>query len=135
MAATIFAANESTVLLNGQAVDGVKAIEYRHHQVRSNIYALGSAERVGMVSGPQLVEGRLRVVSTSAALNVLTGEQPFQITAMLKRGDTKMTVTFDECHLVEKSFTMETGGAGDAVYEFTATRVREEPASAGATPA
>jgi hypothetical protein len=129
MAATIFAANESSVLLNGKAVDGVRGIEYRHHQVRSNLYALGSAERVGMVSGPQVVEGRLRVVSTSADLNALAGENAFQITAVLKHGATQMTVTFDECHLAQKSFTMETGGAGEAVYEFTATRVREEASS------
>ncbi|WP_437569803.1 hypothetical protein [Sorangium sp. So ce542] len=135
MAATIFAANESTVLLNGQPIDGVRGIDYRHQQVRSNVYALGSAERIGMISGPQIVEGRLRVVSTSVALNALTGEAPFQITAMLKRGETRMTVTFDECYLLQKSLSLETGGVGEAVYEFTATRVREEPASASATPA
>ena len=71
---TIFAANESSVLLNGELVEGVNAIDYRHQQDRQNIYALGSAERVGMTSGPQSVEGRLSVVSTSAAFNALTGD-------------------------------------------------------------
>jgi hypothetical protein len=130
MAATIFAANESTVLLNGQPVEGVQGIDFRFNQVRNNVYALGSAERVAMVSGPQLVEARLHVVSTSAALNALTGEEPFQVTAMLKRGGTQMTVTFDECHLTGKSFGLKTGGTGEAVYEFTAARVREEAAAA-----
>lgn len=133
MAATIFAANESSVLLNGQPVDGVQGIDFRFNQVRTNVYALGSAERAAMVSGPQLVEGRLHVVSTSAAMNALTGEAPFQITAMLKRGAAQMTVTFDECHLTGKTFTLKTGGAGEAVYEFTAARVREEAAAAAAT--
>ena len=125
---TIFAANESTVMLNGEAVDGVRGLEYRHRQQRSNIYVLGKAERHGMASGPQFVEGRLRVASTSAKLNGLTGDQSFQITATLKQGNTKMTVTFDECHLVEKSFAMDAGEHGEASYSFTATRVREEVA-------
>ena len=124
--ATIFAANESTVLLDGEAIEGARAIEYRHHQVRENVYALGQAERVGLISGPQSVEGRIRVVSTSKALNDLTGDTPFQISASLKQGDTKMTVTFDECYLVEKQFDMNVGGTGEALYRFTATRVREE---------
>lgn len=123
---TIFAANESSVLLNGTVVEGVRSIEYRHQQTRQNIYALGSAERIGMASGPQLVEGRLRVVSTSGALNGLTGDAPFQITAQFKQGDTQMTVSFDDCFLLEKEFGMSANGHGEAVYKFTATRVREE---------
>jgi hypothetical protein len=125
---TIFAANESSVMLNGEAVEGVRSIEYRHKQTRQNIYALGSAERVGMASGPQSVEGRLHVISTSASFNALTGDAPFQITATLKQGETAMTVTFDDCFLLEKEFAMAASGHGEAVYSFTATRVREEAA-------
>jgi hypothetical protein len=124
--ATIFAASESTVLLNGQPVEGIRSIEYRHVQARSNVYALGSAERVAMVSGPILVEGVMRVFSTSDALNQLAGNTAFQVTAQLRHGDTNMTVSFDECFLKEKSFSMEVGGQGEALYSFTATRVREE---------
>jgi hypothetical protein len=126
--ATIFAANESSVMLNGEAIDGVRGLDYRHRQQRSNIYVLGKAERHGMASGPQLVEGRLRVASTSDKLNALTGDAPFQITATLKQGNSKMTVTFDECHLLEKSFAMDAGEHGEATYAFVATRVREEVA-------
>ncbi|HXG24678.1 MAG TPA: hypothetical protein VNJ09_09005 [Chthonomonadales bacterium] len=129
---TIFAANESSVLINGTPVEGVRSIEYRHAQARDNIYALGSAERIGMTSGPQMVEGRLRVVSTNATLNGLTGDTAFQISAQLKHGNTSMTVTFDECFLTEKSLSLGVGGYAEAVYGFTATRVREELAQAGA---
>ena len=123
---TIFAASESQVLVNGEVVEGVRAIEYRHQQVRENVYALGSTERIGMISGPQFVEGRLKVASTSAALNALTGDAQFQITAQLKHGATTMTVTFDECYLQEKTFNVGVGGHGEATYAFTATRIREE---------
>ncbi len=123
---TIFAANESVVLLNGDPVEGVRTIDYRHQQVRQNVYALGSAERIGMTSGPQSVEARLTVASTSSGFNGLTGDEPFQVTAQLRQGETEMTVSFDDCFLTEKGFEMGAGGHGEAFYGFTAARVREE---------
>ncbi len=123
---TILAANESTVLLDGKPVEGVRAIEYRQQQARENIYALGRAERIGMTTGAQVVEGRLRVASTSPALAALAIDQSFQISALLKHGSTTMTVTFDECFLLEKSFAMAVSSVGESIYSFTATRVREE---------
>ena len=128
---TLFAASESSVMVDGEAVEGVRAIEYRHQQTRSNVYALGSTERIGMVSGGQSVEGRLRVTSTNGKLNGLTGDRVFQVIATLKHtgpdNKTKqMVVTFDECYLLDKSFGIETGGHGEAVYTFSAVRVKEE---------
>ena len=127
--ATLFAASESSVMVDGEAIDGVRAIEYRFQQQRSNVYALGSTERVGMVSGGQTVEGRLRIASTNAKLNGISG--PFQVVATLRHtgADNKtktMTVTFDECYLTDKSFGIETNGHGEAVYGFSAVRLREE---------
>lgn len=125
---TIFAANESSVLVDGTAVEGVVALEYRRRQARANVYALGTAERIGMISGGQAVEGRLTVASTSPGLDAIPAEQTFQVSAQLKRGDTSLTVTFDECILAEKEFALTVGEHGQAVYGFTAARVREEPA-------
>jgi hypothetical protein len=127
--ATIFAANESLVMVEGEAIEGVHSIEYRQHQLRENIYALGRAERIGMVSGQMTVEGRLIVASTNPKLDGLKGDTPFQIIAQLKHGETSMTVTFDECFMLEKSFNMGVGGHGESTYDFTATRVKEEIAS------
>lgn len=125
---TIFAANESSVMVDGTAVEGVVALEYRRRQARANVYALGSAERIGLVSGLQAVEGRLTVASTSPGLDAIPPEQTFQVSAQLKRGDSAVTVTFDECSLAEKEFALTVGEHGQAVYAFTAARVREEPA-------
>ena len=122
----IFAASESIVLVDGETIEGVRSVDYRFTQARMNVYALGSAERIGMVSGPQTVEGELRVASTSPGLNSKIGDALFQITAQLKHGKTAMTVTFDECLLLSKSFEMGVGGSGEAVYTFSAARVREE---------
>jgi hypothetical protein len=124
--ATVFAATESSVLVDGQPVEGVQGIDYRMRRARSNVYALGSTERVGVTSGAYDVDGRLRVASASVALDALTGEQLFQIVANLRHGETSSTVTFDECFITAKTFDLTVGGTGEAVYSFSAARVREE---------
>lgn len=123
---TIYAASESAVLVNGEAIEGVTSIEYRRHQVRTNIYSIGGSERIGLSSGPITVDGRLRVTSANAALDALGSGDQFQIAATLRQGETQVSVSFDECYMVEKAFEMSAGGHGAAVYAFTATRVREE---------
>jgi hypothetical protein len=122
---TIVAANDSAVLLNGEPVEGVRSIEYRRHQARQNVYALGSAERIAITSGPAGVEGRLTVASTAPKLDQVPSTSSFQITARLRHGDTTVTVAFDDCYLLDKSFALGAGGHGEAVYGFSAARVRE----------
>jgi hypothetical protein len=124
--ATLFAANESSVMVDGERIEGVRAVEYRNEQSRENVYSLGGAERIGIVSGPQVVEAQIRVASTNSVLDGKLGDNQFQVTAQLQHGETTMTVTFDECYLLDKSFTIGVGGVGEALYSFTATRVREE---------
>jgi len=126
MATTIFAANESQVLVNGKAIDGVRSLEYRRAQARENVFGLGTNERIGVVSGGQVLEGRVHVASTSPALDALTVDQAFQLQAVLVHGSTRMTVDFDECLLQEKTFELSAGGHGEAIYSFTATRFREK---------
>ena len=124
---TIFAANESKVEIGGNQVEGVRALEYRRVQNRGNVFALGTHERIGMVSGPQVIEGQLRVASTAPTLDAVTSNASFQIIATLAHGDTKMRVTIDECFLTEKTFEIDVGGVGETVYAFTATRLSETP--------
>lgn len=122
---SVFAATESAVLVDGTALEGVRAIEYRSTTARSDLYAIGSSERIGVITGHRSVEGRIRVASTAPPLDALVGDAFFQIAAPLRQGDTEVTVSFDECLLTEKSFAMGAGGHGETVYAFTATRVRE----------
>ncbi len=126
---TIFAANESRVMINGNVVEGVRALAYRRVQARENVYAVGSSERIGVVSGAAVFEGQLRVASTAQVLDQLAPDASFQVSAMLKHNDQQVTVTLDECFLQEKSFDMGVGGHGESVYSFTATRAREERAA------
>lgn len=123
---TIYAANESQVLVDGNAIEGVRLIEYRTMQSRESIYGLGGAERIAMVSGPQVLEGRIHVASTAPALDAITTDQSFQVSAVLVHGDTRKSVTFHECFLQEKSFDLSVGSHGESRYSFTATRAVEE---------
>jgi len=122
---TVFAANESAVLVDGVPIEGVRSVEYRTNTVRSDLYALGSSERIGVITGQRSVEGRIRVASSAPPLDALVGDTFFQIAAPLRQGGAEITVSFDECLLTEKSFSMSAGGHGESVYAFTATRVRE----------
>jgi hypothetical protein len=124
MPATIFAANESSVQINGTPLEGVRSVEYHFQQARSNVYALGSAERVGIISGAQSVEGRIRVASTAGALDQIPANASFDVLLMLRHGETSVEVAFDECVLTDKTFDLSVGGHGEAVYTFTAVRVR-----------
>jgi hypothetical protein len=123
---TIYAASESAVLVNGEAIEGVTSIEYRRRQVRTSIYSIGGSERIGLSSGPITVDGRILVTSASATLDALGGGESFQVAATLRQGETQVSVSFDECYMVEKAFEMGAGAHGQAVYAFTATRVRED---------
>jgi hypothetical protein len=124
MPATIFAANESNVQVNGQPIEGVRAVEYQYRLARSSVYALGSAERVGIVSGARYVEGRIRVASTAPVLDQLEPEATFAVLMTLRQGETSVEVAFDDCLLTERSFDINVGAHGEAVYAFTASRVR-----------
>lgn len=123
---TIFSSNESSIMINGESVEGVSGIEYRYNQIRHNIYSLGSAERVGMVSGQRSIEGQISASSTITSLDGLIEDVPFQVSAQLRQGETLMTVAFDDCQLTDKQFSLAVGEHGQSVYRFIATRVREE---------
>ncbi|MBP0445847.1 hypothetical protein J8J14_13790 [Roseomonas sp. SSH11] len=126
---TIYAASESTVSLDGKPIEGVRALEFRQARQRTNVYALGSTERIAVISGPESVEGRLVVASTSPALDAV-GAGMFQLMATLRHGETSRTVTFDECYLTGRSFAMSAGEHGEGTYMFSAARVRDDPPAA-----
>lgn len=124
--AQIYAANESAVLINGEPVLGVQSLEYRRVRERSNVYAVGGAERVGVITGRESVEVRLSVASTAQLLDEAGwADEPFDMVAQLRSGETETTVAFNECLIVEKNFAMPVAGRGETVYDITATRVQE----------
>src|SRR4051794_22998204 len=96
---TVFSANESAVLVDGTPLEGVRSVEYRTRTLRNDLYAIGSSERIGVITGGRSVEGRIRVASSAPPLDALVGDAFFQIAAPLRQGDTEITVSFDECLL------------------------------------
>ena len=129
---SVFIANSSAVLVAGERVPGVTSIDFRHHRQQENVYALGSAERVSVIYGGTEVSGRIVVASNSATLDTLLGSgEEFQIVANLSaRPDLtpERTMAFDGCQMTDKTFALTAGGHAEAVYMFTATRLREESA-------
>jgi hypothetical protein len=123
----VYSALRSEAKVNGQTIEGLQSIEYREQKSRSDVGSIGTDERVAVVFGLKIVTGRLRVASADKTLDglVSTGEA-FSITAILRHGETTRTVAFDECVMDEKTFAMEAAVHGETVYQFSATRLREE---------
>lgn len=131
--ADVFVANSSGILVDNDPVAGARGIDYRVEHEQSDVHALGSAERVAVYYGASRVRGQIRVASVNERLDALaTSGAAFQVVANLAHGQTARSVAFDECHIEGKTFSMTAGGHGEAVYSFTATRVREESQSAPA---
>jgi len=122
----VFTAFASEARVNGTVVEGLQSIEYHHRKSRYNVGAIGTDERIAVYFGMRVVLGSLRVASDNADLDTLldSGEQ-FTVSAVLRHGDGSRTVTFDGCVMDEKSFVLSTQAHGEAVYTFSATRVRE----------
>lgn len=130
---TIYAANESEVRVGKDPpMAGVRSLEYARLHSWESLYAMGSAERIGVTSGASVVQGRLRVLSTSPELDAVAPDASFSMSAHLKHGTAFLDVDFHECYLDGKTLEMSVSGQAEAVYSFTATRVTETPGSSPA---
>ena len=128
---TIFNANRSGVLVDGEPVEGLQSLTFRVITEREDIRAIGTDERVDVVFGLRTVHGELVVKSASPELDTrLTDRARFQLVANLQKNDdadsTPSTYSFDDCFVESKSFGLDAGGSAATNYRFTATRVREE---------
>ena len=132
--ANVFVANSSGILVDNEPVEGVRGLDYQLERTQSDVHALGSAERVAVYYGATTVRAKLRVASVSERLDALAASgDMFQVVANLAHGQSARSVSLDECHMDGKVFTMGAGSHAEAVYSFTATRVREEDLSTPAT--
>lgn len=131
-APTLMSANVSNIKVDGKVVPGLQAIEYKVVRNKQNVNNIGTDERVGVDYGPMVVTGTLTVRSTYPKLDELlikdvADVKGFQIVVELKKlGKSIKTLTFDECYLDGKSFSMDANGVGLSNYDFTSTRLREQ---------
>ncbi|WP_309897343.1 hypothetical protein [Archangium sp.] len=127
---TVFSANRSSILVDGEAVEGLQSIAFRVVTEREDIRAIGSNERVDVIFGLRTVQGELIIRSASVKLDgLLQNRAKFQLVTSLKRTegtDDTRTLSFDDCFVEGKSFRLDAHGSAATTYAFTATRVREE---------
>jgi hypothetical protein len=136
---SVISANVSDIKCDGETIAGLQTIEYKIMRNRQNIHRIGSHERLGVDYGPMYVVGSLKVRSTYPKLDSIlisssAEVKPFQLVVDLKStalgieawGKAVKTLTFDECYLEDKTFSMDANGVGFSVYTFTSTRVREQ---------
>jgi len=130
---TIYSANSSSVLVDGDAVDGMQSLAFRVLTEREDVRAIGSDERIDVSFGLRTIQGEIVVRSTSDKLNQLLDERTgFQLVASLSKSKGIQTTekaksyAFDQCYVESKSFGLDAGGTGTTTYSFTATRMRIE---------
>jgi hypothetical protein len=126
----LVSAAKSKVTIDGDEVNGIQSIDFKVKRRQADVESVGWGERIGVESGQVIVTGTLRVSSMFKKLDDLlymAVPDSFNMVAELKKGeDLVKKITFDECYLDDKSFEMTANGVGLTVYNFTATRVREE---------
>lgn len=128
---TVLNANNSTLLVDGDAVEGIQSIAFRVVTERENIRAIGSDERVAVSFGLRTVQGEVVVRSVAAGLDTkLATRASFSMVASLKNGPgadaAQRSYAFDDCYVEGKALGVSAGGVAETTYSFTATRVREE---------
>jgi hypothetical protein len=130
MSLVIASAATSKITIEGEDVAGLQSIEFAVRRRQMDVDAVGVGERIGVDAGHIFVTGTLRIRSLNSTLDerlYALVPEPFNMVAELKQGETTVkTITFDECFLDDKSFELTANGVGVTVYNFTATRVREE---------
>lgn len=125
--AQLFTAFASEVKINEETVEGLQSIEYNVVKNRQQVGAIGSDERIAVYFGIKNVAGKLRIASINSTLDgFLQANTAFSVSATLRNGDAKRTVSFDSCFLEDKAFGLNSEGHAETVYSFSATRVREE---------
>jgi hypothetical protein len=112
MATTIWSATESKVMVDSKEIEGLQSIEYKVNRNRTDIISVGKPLRQGVEYGVKVVNGKLRVKSSCPPLDDKLSkanleEAKFTLQAQLKKGGTKKTVTFQDCYLDDREFTIE----------------------------
>jgi hypothetical protein len=130
MSMFLVSAATSVVIIDGEQVMGIQSLEYKVVRRQVDVESVSMAERMGVESGLITVTGTLRIKSLNRKLDDLLYMDvpvPFNMVAELNKGEELIKkITFDECYVDDKSFELGAEGVGLTVYDFTATRVREE---------
>ena len=130
MTTTVWSAKDSKIMVDSKEVVGLQSIEFKESMVRSDVTGIGQPLRLGVEYGVKAINGKLRVKSSCPPLDEKLAKKEltdakFTLQAQLKKGTQSKTVTFQDCYLDDREFSMEVGGSGIATYTFSATDVKE----------
>lgn len=130
MTIEMWSATESKVMVDSTEVEGLQSIEFKVSRSRSDIVAVGKPLRQGVEYGVKVVTGKLKVKSTNPALDEKLektdlDDAKFTLQAQLKKGSKSKNVTFQDCYLDDRDFSIDVNGVGIATYTFTATDLQE----------
>ncbi len=130
MTIEMWSATESKVMVDSTEVEGLQSIEFKVSRSRSDIVAVGKPLRQGVEYGVKVVTGKLKVKSTNPALDEKLektdlDDAKFTLQAQLKKGSKSKNVTFQDCYLDDRDFSVDVNGVGIATYTFTATDLQE----------
>ncbi len=130
MTIEIWSATESKVMVDSTEVEGLQSIEFKVSRSRSDIIAVGQPLRQGVEYGVKVVTGKLKVKSTNPALDEKLektdlDDAKFTLQAQLKKGSKSKNVTFQECYLDDRDFSVDVNGVGISTYTFTAMDLQE----------
>ncbi len=130
MTIEIWSATESKVMVDSTEVEGLQSIEFKVSRSRSDIVAVGQPLRQGVEYGVKVITGKLKVKSTNPALDEKLektdlDDAKFTLQAQLKKGSKSKNVTFQDCYLDDRDFSVDVNGVGISTYTFTATDLQE----------
>ncbi len=130
MTIEIWSATERKVMIDSTEVEGLQSIEFKVSRSRSDIVAVGQPLRQGVEYGVKVITGKLKVKSTNPALDEKLektdlDDAKFTLQAQLKKGSKSKNVTFQDCYLDDRDFSVDVNGVGISTYTFTATDLQE----------
>ena len=67
---TVFSANKSNLLIDGEVIEGLQSLIFRVVTEREDVRAIGSGERVDVSFGLRTVQGEIAVRSAEHTLDV-----------------------------------------------------------------
>jgi hypothetical protein len=131
---TILTANNTTILIDGKKIPGLRSVSYKTIRNRQDVPEIGLNERIGVVFGRWKITGTVIVNSVSEGLNKhMEDDSPFQIVITMlvppltpDGQEATKKLTFDNCHLDDREFSLDAHGYALTTYTFTSTRIREE---------
>jgi hypothetical protein len=131
---TVLTANNTTILIDGKKVPGLRSISYKTIRNRQDVPEIGINERINVVFGRWKITGTIIVNSVSEMLNKhMEDDSPFQIVVSMlvppvtpDGQEATKKLTFDTVHLDDREFSLDAHGYALTTYTFTATRIREE---------